>query len=193
MQTSAHFVAQAFFDKYRQQGKVNDRADSQYHGRPGDMHWLKKHMTDEKFQRHTEQGDLDEQAKSPGQDGEGKFACKESKNLHQSSDQRDNRKPQLPEPGIRWRQKSDHIQINSHRYAVRQQGNIDGCLTVYTAGKVKTNRQIQIPITRRDHSELLKDNRFNSRQVTLVAIRTTESKMPRSFRLTTSTCPLFIG
>ena len=130
MQTSAHFVAQAFFDKYRQQGKVNDRADSQYHGRPGDMHWLKKHMTDEKFQRHTEQGDLDEQAKSPGQDGEGKFACKESKNLHQSSDQRDNRKPQLPEPGIRWRQKSDHIQINSHRYAVRQQGNIDGCLAV---------------------------------------------------------------
>ena len=39
-------------------------------------------MTDEKFQRYAEYGNLYEQAEGSRQDGEGKFACQECKNLH---------------------------------------------------------------------------------------------------------------
>ena len=60
MQASAHFVAQAFFCQNGDQGKVDDNADGQYHGRPGDAVRALQNMLDQQLQRNAESGNLHE-------------------------------------------------------------------------------------------------------------------------------------
>jgi hypothetical protein len=62
-----------------------------------------------------------------------------------------------------------------------------------TSGKAKKKRQMQMPITRKDQRLPLKTKRFSKKHVMLVAERTTDNRMPRSFLFTTSTWPFEAG
>jgi hypothetical protein len=58
MQTSAYFVAQAFFRKDGDQRNVDDDTHCQYYGRPRNGVGLAHKSADEQFQSHAEQGDF---------------------------------------------------------------------------------------------------------------------------------------
>lgn len=71
MQTSAHFIAQAFFCQNGDQGKIDDHADGQDYGRPGDTVRIVQYMPDQQFQRYTECRYFQKNAKCAGQDCQG--------------------------------------------------------------------------------------------------------------------------
>ncbi len=65
---------------------------------------------------------------------------------------------------------------------------------VYITTGIKSTHTIrQAPIISRDQALSLNTNRFRIPQVTPAAISTTESRIPKSFLFTVSTCPFSFG
>ena len=60
MQASAHFVAQAFFGQYGNQGEINNHAYGQDNCRPGNAVGTVKQVPDQKFQGYAEDRDFHE-------------------------------------------------------------------------------------------------------------------------------------
>lgn len=67
MQTSAYFVAQAFFCDNSNQSDVDDYAHCQYDRGPGDAVRGMAESFDQQFQDDTQNGNLDEKIEGTGQ------------------------------------------------------------------------------------------------------------------------------
>ncbi len=137
MQTSAYFVAQAFFGQYGHQCKVNDHAYRKDDCGPGDTVGTFEKVFDQQFEGDTEGGNLHENAQGTRKDRERNESGKQRKEFCADREYYDDRQTQLPEPSGGRGQEADQKQIDRHRNTVSKQGNVDRRLTVKNGRKRK--------------------------------------------------------
>ena len=130
MQTSAHFIAQAFFCEDRDQRDVDDHTHGQDDRRPDDADRLPGEMSDAQLQRHAEGGDLNKKAQGIGEHCERQESRQQRKNLRAQSQKYRDGETELPEPCVRTGHKGNQKQIHGHRRPVGQQRQPHGHFAV---------------------------------------------------------------
>ena len=137
MQTSAYFVAQAFFGDNGYQGNVDDNAYRQYDSGPGNAVRIMTEAPDQQLQRDTQNGNFYEKIERACQYRKRQFVCQKGENFDQDGDGNDDGKSQLPEPssGGVGSQESDQVQIEADGDAIRKECGIDRCFCINDSRK----------------------------------------------------------
>lgn len=145
METPVHFVAQAFFGEYGNQGDVNYYAYGQYDRRPAYTAGTVVKPSYQQLEKDAEYGNFYKKIQGAGQYVKWQFARKQGKQLYQAGDHDNDWKSELKKPSGIISKIGDKIKIYSDCGAVCEKREVNGAFAVNHCRKSKEKQAYAYP------------------------------------------------